>query len=99
MKLSSNYKNVEVVFHLKIIEVIFHLKQNGGKVVYQKSSSSVAWNCRIRHHIRCGGGGGFFTDYNTRPTNVFLSCFVLLVGLWQYEHCRILAIYYNFTTL
>jgi hypothetical protein len=39
----------------------------------------------------CGGGGvlvvvwcGFFTDYNTTPTNVNLSCFGLLVGLWQY---------------
>jgi hypothetical protein len=36
----------------------------------------------------CGGVvwwwcGGFFTDYNTTPTKVVLSCFVLLVGLWQ----------------
>jgi hypothetical protein len=29
------------------------------------------------------GGGGFFTDYNTTPTKVVLSCFGLLVGLWQ----------------
>ena len=29
-------------------------------------------------------GGGFFTDYNTTPTKVVLSCFGLLVGLWQY---------------
>jgi hypothetical protein len=28
-------------------------------------------------------GGGFFTDNNTTPTKVVLSCFVLLVGLWQ----------------
>jgi hypothetical protein len=28
-------------------------------------------------------GGGFFTDYNTTPTKVVLSCFGLLVGLWQ----------------
>jgi hypothetical protein len=27
--------------------------------------------------------GGFFTDYNTTPTKVVLSCFGLLVGLWQ----------------
>jgi hypothetical protein len=27
---------------------------------------------------------GFFTDYNTTPTKVVLSCFGLLVGLWQY---------------
>jgi hypothetical protein len=31
------------------------------------------------------GGGGFFTDYNTTPTKVVLSCFGLLVGLWQYR--------------
>jgi hypothetical protein len=30
------------------------------------------------------GGGGFFTDNNTTPTKVVLSCFGLLVGLWQY---------------
>ena len=29
-------------------------------------------------------GGGFFTDYNTTPTKVVLSCFGLLVGLWQF---------------
>jgi hypothetical protein len=27
---------------------------------------------------------GFFTDYNTTPTKVVLSCFGLLVGLWQF---------------
>jgi hypothetical protein len=27
--------------------------------------------------------GGFFTDYNTTPTKVVLSCFGMLVGLWQ----------------
>jgi hypothetical protein len=27
--------------------------------------------------------GGFFTDNNTTPTKVVLSCFGLLVGLWQ----------------
>ena len=26
---------------------------------------------------------GFLTDYNTTPTKVVLSCFGLLVGLWQ----------------
>jgi hypothetical protein len=35
----------------------------------------------------CGGGGGvvvvFLTDNNTTPTKVVLSCFGLLVGLWQ----------------
>jgi hypothetical protein len=34
----------------------------------------------------CGGvvwWCGFFTDYNTTPTKVVLSCFGLLVGLWQ----------------
>ena len=29
--------------------------------------------------------GGFFTDYKTTPTKVVLSCFGLLVGLWQYD--------------
>jgi hypothetical protein len=29
------------------------------------------------------GGGGFFTDNNTTPTKFVLSCFGLLVGLWQ----------------
>ena len=28
--------------------------------------------------------GGFLTDYKTTPTKVVLSCFGLLVGLWQY---------------
>ena len=32
-----------------------------------------------------GGGGGFFTDNNTTPTKVVLSCFELLVGLWQFS--------------
>jgi hypothetical protein len=27
--------------------------------------------------------GASFTDYNTIPTTVVLSCFELLVGLWQ----------------
>jgi hypothetical protein len=27
---------------------------------------------------------GFLTDYKTTPTKVVLSCFGLLVGLWQY---------------
>jgi hypothetical protein len=30
--------------------------------------------------------GGFFTDNNTTPTKVVLSCFGLLVGLWQYVY-------------
>jgi hypothetical protein len=29
------------------------------------------------------GGGFFLTDNNTTPTKVVLSCFGLLVGLWQ----------------
>jgi hypothetical protein len=28
--------------------------------------------------------GGFITDYKTTPTKVVLSCFGLLVGLWQF---------------
>jgi hypothetical protein len=28
-------------------------------------------------------GGGLFTDNNTKPTKVVLSCLGLLVGLWQ----------------
>ena len=31
-------------------------------------------------------GGGFFTDNNTTATKVVLSCFGLLVGLWQLLH-------------
>jgi hypothetical protein len=33
----------------------------------------------------CGGGGVvvFLTDNKTTPTKVVLSCFGLLVGLWQ----------------
>ena len=27
----------------------------------------------------------FLTDYNTSPTKFVLSCFGLLVGLWQYK--------------
>ena len=30
---------------------------------------------------------GFFTDTNTTPTQIVLSCFGLLVGLWQL-HCQ-----------
>jgi hypothetical protein len=33
-----------------------------------------------------GGGGGFFTDYNTTPTKVVLNFFLLLVGLWQFKY-------------
>ena len=29
--------------------------------------------------------GCFLTDNNTKPTKVVLSCFGLLVGLWQYD--------------
>jgi hypothetical protein len=32
---------------------------------------------------------GFFTDYNTTPTKVVLSCFGLLVGLWQLQWQRL----------
>ena len=28
----------------------------------------------------------FFTDYNATPTKVVLSCFGLLVGLWQFAY-------------
>jgi hypothetical protein len=28
--------------------------------------------------------GGFITDYKTTSTKVVLSCFGLLVGLWQF---------------
>jgi hypothetical protein len=31
----------------------------------------------------CGGVVVFLTDNNTTPTKVVLSCFGLLVGLWQ----------------
>jgi hypothetical protein len=30
--------------------------------------------------------GGFITDYKTTPTKVVLSCFGLLVGLWQFTY-------------
>jgi hypothetical protein len=34
----------------------------------------------------CGGGVVvFLTDNNTSPTKVVLSCFELLVGLWQFR--------------
>jgi hypothetical protein len=33
-------------------------------------------------------GGGFFTDNNTTATKVVLSCFGLLVGLWQFYTSR-----------
>jgi hypothetical protein len=38
--------------------------------------------------VWCGGGGGgfFSTDNNTTPTKVVLSCFGLLVGLWQVQY-------------
>ena len=29
--------------------------------------------------------GGFITDYKTTSTKVVLSCFGLLVGLWQHD--------------
>jgi hypothetical protein len=34
----------------------------------------------------CGGVVVFFTDNRTTPTKVVLSCFGLLVGLWQFQH-------------
>jgi hypothetical protein len=34
------------------------------------------------------GGVVFLTDNNTTPTKVVLSCFGLLVGLWQYKTGR-----------
>jgi hypothetical protein len=34
------------------------------------------------------GGGGFITDYKTTPTKVVLSCFGLLVGLWQLDNFK-----------
>jgi hypothetical protein len=33
----------------------------------------------------------FLTDNNTTPTKVVLSCFGLLVGLWQYLVTRLAA--------
>ena len=33
-----------------------------------------------------GGGVVFLTDNNTTPAKVVLSCFGLLVGLWQLSH-------------
>jgi hypothetical protein len=31
----------------------------------------------------------FSTDNNTTPTKVVLSCFGLLVGLWQFVKCQL----------
>jgi hypothetical protein len=40
----------------------------------------------------CGGVGGFFTDNNTFPTKVVLSCFGLLVGLWQFVSINLIKL-------
>jgi hypothetical protein len=52
----------------------------------------------------CGGGvvvvwwwcGGFLTDNNTTPTKVVLSCFGLLVGLWQLRPTKMEALLREF---
>jgi hypothetical protein len=41
----------------------------------------------------------FFTDYNTTPTKVVLSCFGLLVGLWQMDKKGKRVVDTNFVSL
>ena len=85
------FEKIEVVFHLqecwgrlpfgnnwgrlplKKIEVVFHISSSWIKIRLHTGNQLSRW---------CGGGG-FFTDDNTTPTKVVISCFGLLVGLWK----------------
>jgi hypothetical protein len=84
---------VVVFLPLKIIEVVFHLEK-------ELRLSSIFPQVEIRLHNKnqlpkLPGTAQivitsmvvwwfYFTDNNTTPTKVVLSCFGLLVGLWQY---------------
>ena len=77
-------KNIEVVFHISSSWVKIRLHTENQLLRLSRTALIVmipgvvvvvvvvVWWC-----------GGFFTDNNTTPTKVVLSCFGLLVGLWQ----------------
>jgi hypothetical protein len=65
------------------ILVVFHICSSYNKAAYQKSASKVAWNGSKCNETRVVVVVVFLTDNNTTPTKVVLSCFGLLVGLWQ----------------
>ena len=72
-------KEIDVVLHISYSWVKIRLQTKNqlprlpgtGLIVI---TSVVWWWCHV-----C-----FFTNYNTTPTKVVLSCFGLLVGFWQY---------------
>jgi hypothetical protein len=66
---------MQVVFHIssRWVENRFHTENQLSRLPGTAQiliTSGVVWCC-----------GGFFTDYDTTPTKVVLSCFVSLVGL------------------
>ena len=88
MRSSSTLKNIEVVFHILScwVKIRLHTENQLPRLPQTVPiviiPGVVVW--------WCGGGvvwcGGFITDYKTTPTKFVLSCFGLLVGLWQH-HC------------
>jgi hypothetical protein len=92
LRSSSLFKKNEVIFHISSswVKIRFHTKNQLPRL--PKTTQIVM----IPGVMRCLLSGcaasykaalpliSFFTDYNTTPTKVVVSCFGLLVGLWQY---------------
>ena len=74
-------KKIEVVFHISSgwVKIRLHTENQLPRLprtalIVISPGVVVVW---------CGGVVFFLTDNNTTPTKVVLSCFGLLVGLWQ----------------
>ena len=70
------------------MEVIFHISSSWVKIGFNTENQlpmlpKTALNVMKPAWWWCGGF--FLTDNNTTPTKVVLSCFGLLVGLWQIQ--------------
>jgi hypothetical protein len=92
-------QKIKVVFYFQIIGVVFYLKKMNILFHFQKTLSWVkirlhaenqlAMLPRTARIVMSPGDGVMvwwwfiLTDKNTTPTKVVLSCFGLLVGLWQ----------------
>jgi hypothetical protein len=78
---------------LKKIEVVFHISSSWVKIRLH-TENQIPGLPRTDLNVMTPWCGGvvvvvwwwwfFLTDNNTTPTKVVLSCFGLLVGLWQY---------------
>jgi hypothetical protein len=87
-----NFYEIEVVFNFHEIEVVFHILSRWGKIMLhtQNQLPRLPRTAQIVMIpgvvVLCGVvwcGMVFLTDNNTNPTKIVLSCFGLLVGLWQ----------------